>query len=113
MKRAAAGEKAPPSDPRAAAANDALRHILRLDLAGLAPDFELYGQRDGAAWALALVPRTEALRRSVGRITVAGEAATIRHIEIRRSAQQAIGITIAPPRPPAVFTAEELQRFFR
>jgi glycosyltransferase involved in cell wall biosynthesis len=111
--RAAAGEKAPPADPRAAAANDALRHVLRFDLAALEKDFALYGQRGPASWTLALVPRTETLRRSVGQITVAGEAATIRHIEIRRSAKQAIEILIEPPRPPAEFTIDEVKRYFR
>ncbi|MDI1250682.1 MAG: glycosyltransferase [Lacunisphaera sp.] len=112
--RAASGEQARPADPRAAAANEALRHLLRFDLAALARDFELFGQRDaGPAWTLVLVPRTETLRRSVGRITAAGEAATIRRIEIRRSARQAIVITIDMPRPPAAFTADELKRFFR
>ena len=111
--RAVAGDKAPPADPRAAAANEALRHILRFDLAALEKDFALYGEREPAAWTLALVPRTETLRRSVGQITVAGEAATIRRIEIRRSARQAIEITIEPPRPATAFTAEELKVFFR
>jgi hypothetical protein len=113
LMRAAAGEKAPPADPHAAVANEALRHIVRFDLAALDKDFELYGARDGTAWTLVLVPRTAGLRDSIGRITVAGEAATIRRIEIRRTATQAIEITIAPPRPPAAFTAEELQRYFR
>ncbi len=111
--RATAGEKAPPADPRGAAANEALLHILRFDFAALDKDFELYGQRDSATWTLALVPRTEALRRSVGRITVAGEAATIRHIEIHRAAKQAIEIIIEPPRPSAAFTIDEVKRFFR
>ena len=111
--RAAAGEKAPPADPRAAAANAALLHILHFDFAALEKDFALYGQREAGMWTLALVPRTEALRRSVGRITAAGEGATIRHIEIRRSAKQAILILIEPPKPPAAFTAEELKRYFR
>lgn len=111
--RAAGGEKAPPPDPRAAAANGALRHLLRLDLAALEKDFELYGQRAGPAWTLTLVPRTDSLRRGVGRITAAGEAATIRRIEIRRSAKQSVIIAIDPPRPPAAFTEDELRRFFR
>jgi len=111
--RAPAGEKVPPADPRAAAANEALRHVLHFDFAALEQDFELYGQRDGTAWTLALVARTEALRRSVGRITVVGEGATIRHIEIRRTPKQAIEIILAAPRPPAAFTAAELQHFFR
>lgn len=111
--RAPAGEKAPLADPRAAAANAALLNVLRFDFAALEKDFELYGQRDSTAWTLALVPRTDALRRSVGRITVAGDGATVSRIEIRRSAKQAILIKIAPPRPAAAFTADELKQFFR
>ncbi len=111
--RAPAGERSQPSDPRAAAVNDALRRILRFDLAGLAHDFEPYGQIDGEAWTLVLVPRTETLRRGTGRITVAGEAATIRRIEIRHSAKQVIEITIEPPRPATAFTAEEVKKYFR
>ena len=111
--RGPAGEKTPPADPRAAAANDALLHILRFDFSALEKDFELFGQREGGGWTLVLVPRTEALRQSVGRITVAGAGATIRHIEIRRSAKQAIEIIIQPPRPPVAFTPEEVKRYFR
>lgn len=105
--------KAPPADPRAAAANDALRNILRMDLAALATDFELYGERDSDTWALALVPRTPALRRSVGSIHVNGESTTIRRIEIRRTAKQAIEILIEPPSSRAPFTEGELKQFFR
>lgn len=111
--RAPTGEKAAPSDPRAAAANEALLHVLQFDFAALEKDFELYGERTAGNWNLTLVPRTETLRRSVGRISVRGEAATIRHIEIRRTATQAIEIAIAAPRPAAAFTPEELKRFFR
>ena len=111
--RAAAGEKAPPADPRATEANEALLHILRFDFGALEKDFELYGQRDGDRWTLALVARTDALRRSIGRITVTGDSTTIGRIELRRSAKQAIIITMEPPKPAAVFTGEELKRFFR
>lgn len=111
--RARAGEKSPPADPRATAANAALRHILRFEFAALEPDFELYGRRDGANWSLALVPRTAALRRNIGRITVTGNAAAVRRIELRRSAKQCIEIRLAPPRPFAAFTAEELKTYFR
>jgi glycosyltransferase involved in cell wall biosynthesis len=111
--RAPAGEKVPPADPRATAANDALRRILRFEFAALEKDFELYGRRDGPDWTLALVPRTKDLQRSIGRITVAGQATAIRRIELRRSARQVIEILIAAPRPPAAFTAEELKTYFR
>lgn len=111
--RAPAGERTPPVDPRATAAHHALRHILRFEFVALEPDFLLYGQRDGADWTLALVPRTDTLRRSIGRITVSGTAAAIHRIELRRSAKQVIEILIAPPRPPAEFTAAELKHYFR
>jgi RecB family exonuclease len=91
-----------------------LLHILRFDFEALQKDFELYGQRDGEAWTLALVPRTEAQRRTIGRITVSGEAAAVRRIELRRSAKQFIEIIIGPPSASAAaFTVDELKRFFR
>lgn len=111
--RTAAGQSAPPADPRAAGADAALLHVLQLDLAALQRDFDLFGQRDGASWTLALVPRTDALRRAVHRISVRGEGDAIRHIEISRTAKQSIAISIGPPRPPAPFTGEDLGRFFR
>ncbi len=111
--RSPAGQKTPPADPRATAANEALRHILRFEFSALEQDFELYGRREGPDWTLALVPRTDTLRRSIGRITVAGEATAIRRIELRRTAKQVIEINIAPPRPAAVFTTEELRTYFR
>lgn len=110
--RQADGESAAPADPRASAANAALVHILRFDLAALARNFDLFGRRDGATWALTLVPRAEDLRRVVAEIAVTGEATDVRHIVIRRSAKQYVEITIGVARP-APFTAEELQRFFR
>lgn len=106
-------ETAPPVDRDATASTQALLRVLRFDLAALQSDFELYGRRDAATWVLTLVPRRPALQRSVGRITVNGEAATIRNITIRRSAKQAIEIMIAPPRPTGAFTADELKKFFR
>lgn len=111
--RAPAGEKVAPADPRAAAANEALRHILRFEFGTLEKDFEIYGRRENADWLLALLPRADALRRSIGRITVAGTATAVRRIELRRSAKQVIEILIDAPRPDAPFTAEELKKYFR
>lgn len=106
------GEHAAPGDPRANAANQAMLHILRLDLKALAQDNELYGRRDGSSWVLALTPRDPGIRRAVGDIFVEGEGGAVRRIELRRSAKQFIAIRIGPPRN-VTFTPEELQRFFR
>jgi glycosyltransferase involved in cell wall biosynthesis len=111
--RAPAGERAPPADPRAAAANRALLNILRFDFEALGHDFELYGRREGSEWLLALVPRTASLKRSTGEIHVTGNAAAISRIEIHRTAKHRIEISMLPPHPSAEFTAEELAEYFR
>jgi hypothetical protein len=111
--RSSAGDRAPPSDPRASAANLALLHLMRLDLGLLEPDFELYGQRTGSAWTLVLVPRAEDLRRTLGQIVVEGEGAAVSRIELRRSATQRVEIVVMAPRPAAAFTPDEIRRFFR
>lgn len=111
--RSQAGDRALPADPRADAANLAMLHLLRLDLGALARDFELYGQRKGPQWTITLVPRSDDLRRSLGRISVEGEGGAVRRIELRRSATQRVEILVAPPRPPAVFTPDEVRLYFR
>ncbi len=103
----------PPSDPRATAANTALLHLLQFDLGSLATDFETYGERSDDTWTIALIPRDDSIRRSLGQITVSGEKATVRRIEMRRSLTQRVEILIAPPQTAVPFTAEELRRFFR
>ena len=111
--RSATGDIIPPADPAAAAANAALLHLLRLELPPLAETFELYGVHTGAGWSIALIPRAENLRRTLGQISVEGGGAEVRRIEFRRSATQRVEILIDPPRAFAAFTAEELKRFFR
>jgi hypothetical protein len=111
--RDASGQTTPPPDPRASAANAALLHVLRLDFPALAGSFEIYGQREATGWSLALVPRAEAARRTMGNILVDGEGATIRRIELRRSARQRVEILIGSPRTARPFTDDEVKRFFR
>lgn len=110
--RDASGQTLPP-DPRASAGNRAMLNILRLDLAALEREFEVYGRREAHAWSLALVPRAETLRRAIGNIFVVGEGTAVRMIELRRSAKQHIDIAMAAPRSPVTFTADELKRYFR
>jgi hypothetical protein len=110
--RESKGGAAPPPDPRANAANEAMRSILRMDFAQLAAGYELHGQQDGDAWSLGLVPRDHGLRRAIGDIFVEGEGAAVRRIELRRSARQNITISIASPQP-ATFSEEEIRTYFR
>ncbi len=111
--RSETGEQGAPMDPRAGPANAALRHILRFDFNALEADFELYGRRDADQWTLALVPRSAELRRGIGRITVTGDATTVRRIELRRSARQYIEILINAPRPREPFSPDDVKKFFR
>jgi hypothetical protein len=111
--RTKAGDSVPPADPRAGAANAALLHVLQFDLRSLAEAFEIYGIRTGAAWKLALVPKDDALRRTLGQISIEGEGAAVRRIELRRSALQRVEIAVDPPRSTAAFAADEIRRFFR
>lgn len=111
--RGEAGERELPADPRARAANEALRHVLRFDFAALEKDFEIYGRRDGNAWALTLIARTAEGRQGIGTINVSGEGPAVRRIELRHSAKQSIEILNSPPRPTAPFTVAELKRYFR
>jgi hypothetical protein len=108
-----AGQKSPPPDPRANTANEAMRHILRLDFAALEKSFEITGARGPDEWALTLVPRAEAVRRAIGDIHVAGDATSVRRIELRKSAKQHIDIMMSAAREVGAFSAEEVQRFFR
>jgi Outer membrane lipoprotein carrier protein LolA-like len=107
------GDRVPPDDPRAGAANGALLHVLRLDLPALAETFELYGARRGPAWTLALVPKDADLRRTLGQISVEGTGTEVQRIELRRSVTQRVEILVDPPRSTAAFTPDEIHRFFR
>jgi hypothetical protein len=113
LTREPGGRGAPPMDPRAAVANEALLRVLRFDFASLERDFEIYGRRDGDAWSLALEPRAAEVRRALGVMRVSGEADTVRRIELRHDPKQHIDIMISAPRPAHAFTPEELQLFFR
>jgi glycosyltransferase involved in cell wall biosynthesis len=104
--------KGPPIDARAAAAQIMLP-ILRMDLEALAREFDLDGSQTDTAWTLRLSPRTESLQRSVGRVTIVGEQAAIREIELRVSDRQFIRITMGTAHSDAPFTDEEMLRFFR
>lgn len=108
-----AGRSKPPPDPRANVANEALRQILRFDLAALAAAFEVYGRVQGSAWSLALVPRAPETRQAIGNIFVEGEGDFLRKIEFHRSQRQHIDITMSDARAAGEFTAADVKQFFR
>lgn len=106
------GKGTAPPDPRAKAANDALRHALRLDVAALGKDFEISGEREEARWTLRLLPREAATRRAIGEIHLQGTGAIVHRIALRRSEKQQIEIAMENVRR-STFTAEEIKRYFR
>ncbi|HUR57758.1 MAG TPA: outer membrane lipoprotein carrier protein LolA [Opitutaceae bacterium] len=107
------GQKSPPLDPRATAANEVMRHILRLDFAALEKSFEISGVRGPDEWSLTLVPRADTMRRALGDIHVGGDAISVRQIDLRKSAKQHVDITMSPAREVGAFTADEVKRYFR
>lgn len=107
------GARTPPADPRVDAVNQALLHILRFDFAALREDFEIRGQRDNDEWTLVLRPRSPAIQRTLGQISVAGENAVVRWIELRRSPKQFIEIAMSDVEQPVEFSAADLARHFR
>jgi hypothetical protein len=109
--RQSSGQTTPP-DPRANLANNAMLNILRFDFAALDQEFEMYGKRADTEWALALVPRAEALRRAIGNIHVSGSGTAVRKIALRRSARQHIDIVMSSPRAPAL-APEDQKAYFR
>jgi hypothetical protein len=111
--RDSAGTKTPPPDPRATMANEALLLVLRFDFVELEKKFELSGRREGNLWSLILVPRDATVKKTIGEIHVGGEGATVRRIELRRSAKQHIDILIEAPSATAAFSEDELKRYFR
>ena len=106
-------ERAAPSDSRAQAATSALVSVLRFDVAALQQEFAMYGQRDGATWMLAFVPRDAALTALIGTILVSGEGTTLARIEMIKSPTQRIEITLSDTREGVLFTGDTLRRFFR
>jgi hypothetical protein len=110
--RNADGQKGPPLDPRANAANEVMRSILRLDFATLASGYEMFGAHHGENWSLRLVPRDAGTRRAIGEIFVEGTGTFVRRIELRRSARQHITIAMSDPRA-VTFSEDEVKRYFR
>lgn len=113
MRDAAGRDRSFPDDPRAQAATAALVDILRFDLPELQQSFVLRGWRDGDAWSLTFAARDRALAAALGKLVLTGERGRLRKIEMIRSASQRIEILIGETREDAVFTADELARFFR
>jgi glycosyltransferase involved in cell wall biosynthesis len=111
--REATGEKTPPADPRGRSVNEALLNILRFDFAALEKSFEIYGQREGDDWTLALRPRSDDLRHVLGQLSVAGRAGIVHYIAIRHSAKQHVEISIDSPHAVTAFTSEEVKKYFR
>jgi hypothetical protein len=106
-------DREPPNDSRAQAATSALGRVLRFDLAALQKDFSIYGRRDGAAWSLAFVARDAAFTSLLGTLTVSGEKAELRTIEMVKSPTQRIEIVIRDTVDDVLFTGDTLRRFFR
>lgn len=106
-------ERPAPTDSRAQAATAAMVNVLRFDLAKLKADFEVHGRREGAAWALAFVPRDANFANLLGVLTVSGEGHALTKIAMVKSPTQRIEIDIRDTREDVLFTGDTIRRFFR
>ncbi|WP_438479903.1 outer membrane lipoprotein carrier protein LolA [Oleiharenicola lentus] len=104
---------AAPNDVRAATINRAMMNTLNLNFAALAEDFELSGERKGAAWTLMMRPRDKQVQQAFRQITVSGQGTVVERIELRRSQRQFIEIVMNDSREVAAFSAEDITRYFR
>lgn len=103
-----------PDNPSARAATSALLHVLRFDLPRLAEDFDIYAARDERDWAFTFVPRAEGkLAKALSPITVQGEGARVRLIEMRKTERQRVEIHVGKTTTNVAFTDEERARYFR
>jgi len=102
-----------PPDPRSGNINAAILPVMRFDQRELTKVFLLHAARSGAAWRLDFEPRDPALARTIGRIIVWGEDASVKQLEFHRSNSQRVEIVIDDSRAGVAFSEVELKRFFR
>lgn len=113
MRDAEGRERAAPDDSRARAATSAMVHVLRFDLPALQKEFAVHGRREGDAWSLAFVSRDASFANLLGVLVVSGEKLELRKIEMIKSANQRIEISIKETTEGVLFTGDTLRRFFR
>jgi hypothetical protein len=106
-------ERAAPDDHRARAATGALASILRFDIASLEKDFVIHGLRGDDGWTLGFVPRDQKFADVLGTIVVHGREAALDRIEMVKSEEQRIEITIKDTQSGVIFPMDVLKRFFR
>ena len=102
-----------PADPRIGAVERALLPALRFDLAEVRSYFVVHAVRDGQDWRLDLEPTDPALRHALRQLTIEGTGVAVRAIEFNRSATQRVSIEVSETRTGAVFSPDELARYFR
>jgi hypothetical protein len=106
-------ERSAPDDSRARAVTSALSHVLRFDLAELEKQFVVHGMREGEEWTLGFAPKDPSLANSLGSIIVHGQQTKLDRIEIVKSDEQRIEITLTDSQSDVIFAMDVLQRFFR
>ena len=102
-----------PPDPRSGNINAALLPVMRFDQKELTKVFLLHAARSGAAWRLDFEPRDTGLAHMIGRIVVWGEDDKVKQLEFRRSNSQRVEIVIDDSKAGAVFSVEDMKRYFR
>jgi hypothetical protein len=106
------GQRAVPSNDSSQAMTESLLRIIRFDLPGLENEFQLRGWKADGDWELVLTPRQSGAG-GLKTIVISGHEEQLREIQLIHSGDERIQVLIGPPRRNAVFSEQELNRYFR
>ncbi len=106
-------ERTAPPDHRAQGTANALLQLMGFNLTELEKTFRLEGNPAGDPWTLRLTPIDPELTESLGIITVTGHDDRVATIVMEKSPDRHIDITVTTATPHAVFSVEDLKRYFR
>ncbi len=100
------------ADPAARAFLLEFARLFRGDLPGLRERYALGFRVDGTAFELSLTPRSEAVRRRISRVVLAGEDDVVRRIEVHEPGGGRTTTQLLDVDPDRALSAEETARFF-
>ena len=113
LRNAAGRSRTIKADSRAPQVDALLLPVLRFDLEALHARFEIRGARVGGRWRLDFTPRAADLARTMGQLTVQGDAGAVRRLGFSRGQKQRVEVHLEDAREGVDFPADEVRRFFR
>jgi len=91
----------------------ALLPVMRFDEENLFKNFTVHAARDGGDWRFDFVPRDEKLAAALGSITITGVGTEIRSLAFHASPKVRVEVIVGETKTGVVFTADDMQKYFR